>query len=45
MRMDDQAVHRWRDHRVLLIDATSFSMPDEPALQARFGQPGRQKPG
>ena len=43
--VDDQAAHRWHGHRVLLIDATSFSMPDKPALQAHFGQPGRQKPG
>jgi hypothetical protein len=37
--------HRWRGHRVLLLDATSFSMPDTPELQAHFGQPGRQKAG
>lgn len=40
---DDQ--HRWLGHRVLLIDATSFSMPDTPQLQAHFGQPGGQKKG
>jgi DDE family transposase len=43
--VDDQEAYRWRSHRVLLMDATSFSMPDEPELQAHFGQPGQQKPG
>jgi hypothetical protein len=43
--LDDQPKHRWHGHRVLLIDASSFSMPDEPELQAHFGQPGRQKAG
>lgn len=38
-------VDRWCGHRVFHIDGTSFSMPDEPALQAHFGQPGRQKKG
>jgi hypothetical protein len=32
-------------HRTFLVDGSSFSMPDTPALQARFGQPGNQKPG
>src|SRR5438270_1363970 len=36
---------RWLGHRVWLVDGSSFSMPDEPALQAHFGQPGNQKPG
>jgi hypothetical protein len=36
---------RWRGHRVWRADATSFSMPDTAELQARFGQPGGQKPG
>jgi hypothetical protein len=35
----------WRGHRVWLSDGTTFSMPDTPPLQARFGQPGAQKPG
>lgn len=35
----------WRGHRTLLIDGSSFSMPDTPDLQKRFGQPGAQKPG
>ena len=32
-------------HRTFLVDGSSFSMPDTPELQARFGQPGNQKPG
>jgi len=36
---------RWHGHRVLLLDASSFSMPDTAELQAFFGQPGMQKPG
>ena len=35
----------WRGHRTFLIDGSSFSMPDTPALQAHFGQPGAQAPG
>jgi hypothetical protein len=33
----------WLGHRVFHIDGSSFSMPDTPALQEAFGQPGRQK--
>ena len=29
----------------LLIDGSSFSMPDTPELQKEFGQPGNQEPG
>jgi len=36
---------RWRGHRTFLIDGSSLSMPDAPALQTAFGQPGMQKPG
>lgn len=36
---------RWLGHRVFMIDGSSFSMPDTPALQAFFGQPAGQKPG
>lgn len=36
---------RWRGHRLWLADATSFSMPDTPALEQQFGQPGGQLPG
>jgi Transposase DDE domain len=32
-------------HRTFLADGLSFSMPDTTELQARFGQPGNQKPG
>ena len=35
----------WRGHRTFLIDGSSFSMPDTPALQEHFGQPGGQSPG
>jgi len=38
-------VERWHGHRVWLADGSGFSMPDTPTLQARFGQPGNQKPG
>jgi len=40
-----QAFGRWHGHRVLLIDGSGLSMPDTPALQRAFGQPGRVKPG
>ena len=36
---------RWRGHRTFLVDGSSLSMPDTPALQKHFGQPGMQKPG
>jgi hypothetical protein len=42
---DTEAVGRWRGHRTFLIDGSSFSMSDTPALQARFGQPGNQAKG
>ncbi len=35
----------WRGHRTWLIDGSAFSMPDTPALQKEFGQPGTQRPG
>jgi Transposase DDE domain len=35
----------WHGHRVFLLDGSGFSMPDTPALQARFGQPGGQRQG
>ena len=40
----DQA-DRWLGHRVFLLDGSSFSMPDTPELQQKFGQPGAQKAG
>jgi Transposase DDE domain len=36
---------RWFGHRVWVVDGSSFSMPDTPALQAAFGQPTNQRPG
>lgn len=39
------AVHGWRGHRTWLLDGSSFSMPDTPALQQHFGQPSGQAPG
>jgi hypothetical protein len=35
----------WFGHRVFMVDGSSFSMADTPALQSNFGQPGNQKPG
>jgi hypothetical protein len=36
---------RWLGHRVLITDATGFSLPDTPSLQKHFGQVPNQKPG
>jgi hypothetical protein len=36
---------RWKGHRLWHMDGTGISMPDTPALQARFGQPGQQRKG
>jgi hypothetical protein len=36
---------RWRGHRVWIVDGSSFSMPDVPALRRHFGQPPSQRPG
>jgi hypothetical protein len=36
---------RWHGHRTFLVDGSSASMPDTPALQKAFGQPAVQKPG
>jgi len=36
---------RWHGHRTFLIDGSSVSMPDTPALQRKYGQPGAQAPG
>lgn len=35
----------WFGLRVFFVDGSSFSMPDTPALQRRFGQPGGQRKG
>ena len=43
--IDGEDQYLWRGHRVLLMDSTSFSMPDTAELQACFGQPGGQKKG
>jgi hypothetical protein len=40
----DQA-ERWCGHRVWLLDGSGCSMPDTPALQTAFGQPGGQRKG
>lgn len=42
---DTQTEGLWRGHRTLLIDGSGVSMPDTPALQTAFGQPGGQTPG
>ncbi len=36
---------RWHGHRTFHLDGSSFSMPDTPALQKHFGQPGNQAAG
>jgi hypothetical protein len=36
---------RWCGHRVWIVDGSSCSMPDTPALQEAFGQPDGQKKG
>ena len=35
----------WHGHRVLMLDGSSFSMPDTEALRRHFGQPGGQTEG
>lgn len=40
-----QETGRWRGHRTWTLDGSSFSMPDTPELQARFGQPSAQAKG
>lgn len=36
---------KWLGHRVWVMDGSSCSTPDVPALQQAFGQPPRQAPG
>ena len=36
---------RWSGHRTFWTDGSSFSMPDTPALQKHFGQPGNSFQG
>ncbi len=45
LRSIDGALERWHGHRVFLIDGSTCSMSDTPALQSAFGQPRGQKPG
>ncbi len=45
LQQDTFDTARWLGHRVFHIDGSSFSMPDTPALQAYFGQPGAQQDG
>ena len=39
------AANRWCGHRVWVVDGSSCSMPDTPALQEAFGQPDGQRKG
>lgn len=39
------AIARWRGHRTFIIDGTTFTMPDTPALLSHFGHPSGQTPG
>ncbi len=36
---------RWHGHRVMLVDGSTFSMPDTAELRFHFGQPGGQQDG
>jgi hypothetical protein len=36
---------RWHGHRTFLVDGSTCSMPDTPALQAAFGQSAEPRPG
>ncbi len=45
LQQDPFDTARWLGHRLFHIDGSSFSMPDTPALQSYFGQPGAQKAG
>lgn len=42
---DTTALGRWKGHRTYLVDGTGCDMPDTPALQKHFGQPGQQRAG
>ncbi len=44
-RRDTEAVAQWRGHRVFLVDGSSCSMPDTPALHKHFEQPTGQQLG
>jgi hypothetical protein len=45
LRQTTEPESRWRGHRVWIIDGSSFSMPDVPALRQHFGQAPSQRPG
>src|SRR3954451_1508948 len=45
LRRTTEPASRWRGHRVWIVDGSSFSMPDVPALRRHFGQPPSQRPG
>lgn len=42
---EEQPPRSWRGHRLVLIDGTSFSMPDDEELRETFGQPSGQAEG
>ena len=44
-RPDRDATGRWLGHRTLLVDGSSFSMPDTPELRDHFGQSRKAAPG
>jgi Transposase DDE domain len=37
--------HRWHGHRLQIVDGSTVSMPDTPALQKAFPQPSAQRRG
>lgn len=37
--------HLWHGRRIMAADGSAFSMPDTPENQAKYPQPGSQKPG
>lgn len=45
LRADARGDSGWHGHRTWLVDGSSCSMPDTPALRKHFGQPSGQKPG
>ncbi len=45
VKQQSGACGAWKGHRTILIDGSSFSMPDTPELQAHFGQHGQQNAG
>lgn len=45
LQNEDFARHKWRGHRVFLVDGSSVSMPDEAVLQEEFPQSSSQREG